>query len=136
MTHFTSVRCGGAPLSRCFGRIAGAVLFVGTTSSVLHAADDAYLQLLDEEVTKVEAVSTDKEGDDAGRSAEDGAMGRTQTAPSRERFESLLRKQHVGTYSFYRRLPERSREEIFIDYANGASMETVREKVVDRFLHP
>jgi hypothetical protein len=112
------------------------VLFVGTTSSVLHAADDAYLQLLDEEVTKVEAVSTDKEGDDAGRSAEDGAMGRTQTAPSRERFESLLRKQHVGTYSFYRRLPERSREEIFIDYANGASMETVREKVVDRFLHP
>lgn len=136
MTHFTSIRCGGAPLSGCFGRIASAVLFVGMTSLAAHAADDAYLQLLDEEVTKVESVSTDTDGDDAGRSAEAGEVGRTQAATSRERFESLLRKQHVGTYSFYRRLPERSREEIFIDYANGASMETVREKVVDRFLHP
>lgn len=136
MTHFTSMRCGGTPLSRCFGRIVGAALLVGVTAPVSHAADEAYLQLLDEEVTKVEAVSTDKEEDDAGRTAESGAMKRAQTAPSRERFEALLRKQHVGTYSFYRRLPERSREEIFIDYANGAPMETVREKVVDRYLHP
>jgi hypothetical protein len=56
--------------------------------------------------------------------------------PSRKSFEALLRQQHVGTYSFYRRLPERSREEIFVDFGSGASMESLRDKVVDRYLHP
>jgi hypothetical protein len=42
----------------------------------------------------------------------------------------------VGTYTFYRRLPERSRAEIFVDYGEGASMQVLRDKVVDRYLHP
>jgi len=136
MIHFISTRCGRKPLCGCFSHIVGAVLIVSMTSPALHAADDPYLQLLDEEVTKVEAVPTDTVGDDAARSAEAGVTGGAQAVPSRERFEAQLRQQHVGTYSFYRRLPERSREEIFVDYANGASMEALREKVVDRYLHP
>ena len=103
---------------------------------VSHAADDAYLQLLDEEVTKVEAVSTDTVGGWCCPASQGRCEGQAQVAPSRERFETQLRQQHVGTYSFYRRLPERSREEIFVDYANGASMEALREKIVDRYLHP
>lgn len=55
---------------------------------------------------------------------------------SGDRFETLLRQEHVGTYSFYRKLPGRGREEVFVDYRNGASMEALREKVVNRYLNP
>ena len=104
------------------------------SSLSLYAADDPYLELLDAEASKVESVSTDKNVDrDAQVRPE--ANGGTGLAPSREDFEALLRERHVGTYSFYRRLPERSREEIFLDYSAGASLEALRSKVIDRYLH-
>lgn len=135
MIHLTTSRRGRTPPSRCLRHVVGAALLV-LVLPVSHAADDPYLQLLDEEVTKVEGDSTDTLEDDAARSARAGGKGRAQAVPSRKHFEALLRQQHVGTYSFYRRLPERSREEIFVDYGDGASMEALREKVVDRYLHP
>ena len=98
------------------------------------AADDPYLELLDKEVAKVESSPTDtarETGDPAGAATAEPS----QPAPSREQFEVLLRRHHVGTYSFYRRLPERSREEVFLDYSGGASMEALRSKIIDRYLH-
>lgn len=100
------------------------------------AAEDPYLEMLDAEATKVDGVSTDTAGDDAGTAPRTDAAGSAGPAPSRGDFEALLRDRHVGTYSFYRRLPERSREEIFIDYSNGASLEALRSKIIDRYLHP
>lgn len=135
MIQPTTLGRGMTPLARCLRPLAGVLLIV-IPLSVSRAADDPYLQLLDEEVTKVEAVSTDTVDDNAARSAETRGTRRPQPAPSRKRFETLLRQQHVGTYSFYRRLPERSREEIFVDYGDGAPMEVLREKIVDRYLHP
>jgi len=130
------LRFGRAPLSRCFCPVVGAVL-IALPLSVSHAVDDPYLQMLDEEVTKVEGGSTDtgKEGATA-RPARTRGVQDAQAVTSRKSFEAMLRQQHVGTYSFYRRLPERSREEVFVDYGNGASMESLRDKVVDRYLHP
>lgn len=98
------------------------------------ADDDAYLRALDAEVTKVEAPATDT-APDGDRAAPAVTTDAAATATSREHFEALLRQQHVGTYSFYRRLPERSREEIFLDFENGASLETLRGKIVDRYLN-
>jgi hypothetical protein len=100
--------------------------------SVASAADDPYLELLNEEATKVEPEATDTGKDSDERVLPDSGSKLT----SRERFEALLEQQHAGTYSFYRKLPERSREEVFLDYSNGASMEALREKIVDRYLHP
>ncbi len=99
------------------------------------AADDPYLEMLDQEATKVDGRSSDTSKDG---NAAPGTGGNPQpiALPSRERFEELLRRQNVGTYSFYRKLPERSREEIFLDYSRGASMEALREKIVNRYLHP
>jgi len=99
------------------------------------ATDDPYLQLLDEEATKVDGIPTDTEtqGDvptPAGPARESAPPG------SRADFENLMRIEHVGTYSFYRRLPERSKEEVYLDYSRGASMESLRGKIVDRYLHP
>ena len=100
------------------------------------AADDPYLQMLDEEATKVGGVATDSNTRQDVADAVPGVPREAPGVPSRAEFEELLRVEHVGTYSFYRRLPERSREEIFIDYSKGASMESLRGKIVDRYLHP
>ncbi len=135
MNHSTFTRRGGTPIGSSSRHLVSAVV-IALTSTGLQAADDAYLQLLDEEVTKVEAVPTDTGGDDAARPADMAGDADAQAVPSRQSFEALLREQHVGTYSFYRKLPERSREEVFIDYRNGASMEALRQKIIDRFLHP
>jgi len=108
------------------------MLLVGP--GLVAAADADYLKLLDEEVSKVDGAVTRVEAD--------APVAKTDTAPvvrasgSRKQFEGLLREQHVGTYSFYRRLPERNRQEIFLDYQSGMPMNQLRDKIVDRFLHP
>jgi hypothetical protein len=132
MTIRAMSRGGRTPAHWSLPRFFG-LATLSTLLTVSHAADDPYLQLLDEEVTKVEGVSTDTERDGATAVVKTSA---SRPASSREQFESQLRQQHVGTYSFYRRLPERNREEVFLDYNSGVSMEALREKVIDRFLHP
>ncbi|MGB5451066.1 MAG: hypothetical protein WBM71_06940 [Sedimenticolaceae bacterium] len=124
--------CGSGPTTRALAGFLGAAL-LGLVHTFTHAADDPYLRMLEAEVTKVEGVSTDTKGDGAAPAA---GTGGSASLASREHFEAMLRETHVGTYSFYRRLPERSREEIFIDYGNGASTAALRDKIVDRFLHP
>jgi hypothetical protein len=123
------------PAPRLLHWLCGAFL-AGASTSTLPAGDDTYLELLDREVTKVEPVSTDKPRDRAATPPQDDSNRPAQPAPSREQFEALLRRHHVGTYSFYRRLPARSREEIFLDYSDGTSTEALREKVIERYLHP
>ena len=115
-------------------RLALAAVLLGTLGAAASAADDPYLQMLDAEVSKVEGAPTDNTNSSSPVAA--GAGDASAPTASRDRFESQLREQHVGTYSFYRRLPERSREEVFLDYSNGASMDSLRDKIVDRFLHP
>lgn len=134
MTAPTSVKSSCKSKTECLRILCSATLFAILLPQV-HAADDAYLQLLDREVIKVEGPATDTGLDDAASS---GPTSRDQAPQpvSRERFETLLKQTRVGTYSFYRRLPERSREEIFLDYSDGASLEALRGKIVDRYLHP
>lgn len=90
------------------------------------SADDPYLQALDAEVDKVESHPVDV----AHLSAADAAAA----AASREAFELLLRDRYAGTFVFYNKLPERSRQEIFDEYAGGASITGVRKKIIDRLL--
>ena len=111
------------------------VIFAMLTT-LSQAADDPYLEMLNQEATKVESESSDTGGDGSALSSTNEGPQSASTLPSREHFESLLRRQNVGTYSFYRKLPERSREEIFLDYSKGASMEALRNKIVDRYLQP
>ena len=126
----------GCPKFGCRQTISFALCALLFSAMPTLAADDPYLEMLDQEATKVEGRSSDT-NDDGNAAAGAGSSPRKPVAlPSRARFEELLRRQNVGTYSFYRKLPERSREEIFLDYSNGASMEALREKIVDRYLHP
>lgn len=124
--------CGDTLRRPCAGLLA--MLVVCAPAPCL-ASDEAYLELLDAEATKVEPDATDKQGNSAS-SGPQLTERETESLASREQFEVLLRQENVGTYSFYRKLPERSREEVFLDYRNGASMEALRGKVVNRYLNP
>ncbi|MCB1726036.1 MAG: hypothetical protein KDI22_01260 [Gammaproteobacteria bacterium] len=137
MTVPTSLNRGSArwPGPAAMHRVGVAVLLLVTLRAT-PAADDPYLQLLDQEVSKVEASVTDKGNNAATAQVPAGNSAGTASLVSRKHFEDVLQEQHVGTYSFYRKLPERSREEIFLDYSGGASMEALRKKIIDRFLHP
>lgn len=135
MSGLTLNSRGRTPRRRRLPRV-GFTVLAFVCPVVAAAVEDPYLELLDKEVTKVDSVSTDTTEDTGGGPSGVRSDGGSRPVPSREQFESLLRRDHVGTYSFYRRLPERSREEIFVDYGNGASMEALRGKIVDRYLHP
>jgi hypothetical protein len=105
------------PLARCPCRasVAALLVFLG---QVCQAETDPDLQLRAEEVTKVEESPTEAVTvqEDATRLVAQSAH----PAPSRKRFG----EQHVGTHGFSSRLTERSGEEIFVDYGNGASVAT------------
>lgn len=117
-------------------RLVFAALVLGSMSGLSVATDDPYLQMLDQEVTKVEASPTDKGRDSAVQSGGTTPVQRSDSGVSRETFEADLRNHNLGTYSFYRKLPERTREEVYLDYANGASIDVVRDKIIERYLHP
>ena len=99
------------------------------------ALDIAHLELSDEAVSKVETAATAIEGN-ASRASGSAAVTEGGNPAIREQFETLLRRENVGTYSLYRKLPERSREEVFPDCRAGASTEALRKKVVNRYLNP
>lgn len=133
MSRSTSISRGRKPHSLTLPCVI--CMVAGICCTAVDAAEDPYLELLDKEVAKVESsptAITEESGKPSGGSTAESPP----PAPSREQFELLLRRRHVGTYSFYRRLPERSREEVFLDYGEGASMEALRNKIVDRYLHP
>ncbi|HHI76459.1 MAG TPA: hypothetical protein ENJ94_04720 [Gammaproteobacteria bacterium] len=98
-------------------------------------ADD-YVSTLESEVDKVEARVIDPEKGDAV--VEPARRPLEAPAPvisaDRAAFEALLKKRYFGTYGFYRKLPERSREEIFEDYRQGADIGEIRRKIVSRLL--
>ncbi|MGV6826165.1 MAG: hypothetical protein ACWA5Q_04240 [bacterium] len=91
------------------------------TNSCL-AADDDYLSALEAESGKVEQGLDD---DEAQKKLSD-------LEGQRAAFEKLLEDQYRGTYVFYKRLTERSKQEVFLRYAGGASIPEVRSMIVDR----
>lgn len=110
-----------------------AVFLLGALSPV--AAGDPYLDAVDEEAAKVGKDTTVNNSKSMRRGASGDTSARTADS-SKAGFEALLRREHLGTYSFYRKLSQRSRDEIFGDYRDGASITALREKIVDRYLHP
>lgn len=51
------------------------------------------------------------------------------------KFDQELQARFRGSYLFYRKLPARSQEEVFVEYQQGASIEDVRKTILNRYLH-
>lgn len=92
------------------------------------AEQDPYLQTLEGEVDKLEPNGVGEES--ASTSTPES---RQEATLVRDRFESMLQQRYAGTYSFYTRLPERSRQEIVGEYRHGADIRQLRQMIIDRF---
>ena len=91
-------------------------------ASAVHAGD-AYLEVLEAEARKLAP------GRPAARAA-----ATTSESGDRAAFEAELKK-HKGTYSFYGKLQEKDRAEVFKAYEEGASFSRIRKMIIDRNLH-
>jgi hypothetical protein len=118
-----AIRMTWEELMRRFGKIGKAVgVLVAATAVQLSAVTvvraDALAEMLEAEASKI---------DSGGRN--DGSITEQQQLV----FERELQV-YRGTYEIYRRLPERSRDEVLEAYVAGASMERLRDMIVDRNL--
>ena len=111
----------------------------GALATPVLSAQDAYLDELAAEVEKIQdpgnlgqqATTT---GEDVPE-VESAAVGDAQRGASREAFERQLERRYLGSFRFYERLPERSRQEVFEEYRQGADMSEIRKKIISRLLH-
>lgn len=104
--------------------------------SVAFAADD-YLSELAAEAARVEARKIDPaEGkvEVVAPPADQDHSDEPVRSVDRAAFESMLEQHYLGTYRFYKKLPERSREEIFEQYRRGVDIGVIRNKIVTRLL--
>jgi hypothetical protein len=50
-------------------------------------------------------------------------------------FEDELKVRFLGSFTFYKKLPQRSREEVYRGYLNGNTIEEIRKMIMSRYLH-
>lgn len=108
--------------------LAIAVTGLLTAAGVLPAQQDPYLQALEGEIEKVEPNAIGDESTFVST-----PESRHESAMVRERFETMLQQRYAGTFSFYARLPERSRQAIVAEYRRGADIRQLRQLIIDRF---
>jgi hypothetical protein len=100
-------------------------------SNAVVAADDDFLSAIEAESEKVGSRHAPEEQLPAKNA--DGAEDEN-VARSLDEFEQLLEERYRGSYVFFSKLPERSREEIFQEYQRGMPIGKIRKKIVDRYL--
>lgn len=88
-------------------------------------AEDDFLRLVEEEVRKL--------GPPQAVDATD-AVAEPRSESDRSQFESELAR-HKGTYSFYKKLLESDKAEVFKAYQEGASFSQIRRLIINRSLH-
>ena len=76
-------------------------------------------------------VSADPAPAEAANVANPGANA----SPARSDFDRLLEQRDFGTFMMYKRLPVESRDEVFLSYSQGATMEQIKAAVLNAFLH-
>lgn len=106
-------------------------------TGALWAADDDYLSAIEAESGKVDARQ-DKATSDTTVTEGSGAAGSDANEPPdtevRDKFEKILDKKYHGSYVFYKKLPERSKQEIVQEYKRGTEFVVLRKKIIDRFM--
>lgn len=110
---------------------------------LLHAADENdYLRAIELETAKLELKEgTTTEGFNTGnpqraRKRQIKSTGKgLRSGLSMEGFEQQLSDNYTGSAVFYRKLSQRSQEEVYGQYQDGASMPELRSKIMKRFLN-
>ncbi len=100
-------------------------LVISMSLSAAADAGDDYLESLEAEARKLGPVAPAVQPE---TSAEQNGRG------DRAGFEAELAK-HKGTYSFYRKLQEKDKAEVFKAYEEGADFARIRRMIIDRRMH-
>jgi len=115
------------------------------------AAEDNYLDQLEVESKKLTDRPILAPGTDASStSGEKSADGQKEfhlegksLAPSPDfdndltmvEFEDELKNRFLGSFTFYKKLPQPSREEVYRGYLNGNTIKETRKIIMSRYLH-
>lgn len=111
-----------------FWRLNYIAIFCFAVTTGAFAEEDPYLSAISIEAAKVETTAQPTlDKPDAQPAGEDGL--------NMQSFEEDLKARYKGSYTFYEKLPRRTREEVFLEYRDGASIDEIRKKIMDRFLH-
>jgi hypothetical protein len=105
------------------------MLLLAVSSLHVFAEEDPYLSAISQEAKKV-VVPSQPDSAEPGESATP-LVGELDLRA----FEEDLKARYKGSYTFYTKLPRRTQDEIFLEYRDGASMDEIRKKIMDRFLH-
>ena len=114
-------------ICRIFGQLTVAMVLLAVSALCAVAEEDPYLSAISQEAEKVETPSSPAPTEAGGPAAQDGL--------NLQSFEEDLKARYKGSYTFYQKLPRRSREEVFQEYRDGASIDEIRKKIMDRFLN-
>ena len=90
------------------------------------------------EESYLDAISVESEKLGDAPSVNTEVTGRREPAAADgpvEQFEQELEARYKGTYLFYKQLPVKSQEEVFLEHQKGASVEDVRKTIMNRYLH-
>lgn len=93
------------------------------------AEEDPFLSAISREAAKVDGTTQPT------LEKNEAQAGSPDAGPSIEAFEEDLKSRYRGSYTFYDKLPRRTREEVFEEYREGASIDEIRKKIMDRFLN-
>jgi hypothetical protein len=117
-----------ALIKKAFEWVAWAVPMTLAFNAGVMAEEDPYLSAISQEAKKLEA-----EGQPT-LSESGSTTGETEEGLNLRAFEEDLKTRHKGSYTFYQKLPLRSREEVFQEYRDGASIDELRQTIMQRFL--
>ncbi|MCG7982076.1 MAG: hypothetical protein JAY90_04900 [Candidatus Thiodiazotropha lotti] len=93
------------------------------------AQDDDYLSEISAEASKIDSKLPTQ-----GEEKQD-QDGLTDESAAQIAFEEDLKSRYLGSYTFYKKLPRRAREEVYEEYKGGASIDEIRQKIMNRFLN-
>ena len=118
------------------------MLWVFTSTSALASNEDEYLKAIQVETEKVERSALSAADAESGPGAqwstgskEDLTGMGFSNGLSEQGFDLELAEKYTGSAVFYRKLSRRNQEEIYEYYQQGASIDEVRKKIVNRFLN-
>ena len=131
-------------------RVTWISLFVITLPYTYAAAQDNYLDQLEVESKKLTdrpVLAPETDGsvgstEDSSKQMDFDTEGKSIVAsPDFDEdltmvdFEDELKVRFLGSFTFYKKLPQRSREEVYHGYLNGNSIEEIRKMIMNRYLH-
>ncbi|MEJ2618718.1 MAG: hypothetical protein P8163_00370 [Candidatus Thiodiazotropha sp.] len=101
---------------------------IGLLTQSAAAEEDDYISQISAEAKKIDAgLSTPGQ--------QQNQDGSTDKSAAQMAFEEDLKSRYMGSYTFYRKLPQRAREEVYEEYQGGASIDEIRQKIMNRFLN-